>query len=67
MSEVVYVSKVKIERKSGPLRVAQLPGESQPVNFSVHGGIAKHYGIDESRLKESHAATIDYVVAALGG
>jgi hypothetical protein len=67
MSEVVYVSKVKIERKSGPLRVAQLPGESQPVSFSVHGGIAKHYGIDESRLKESHAATIDYVVAALGG
>jgi hypothetical protein len=67
MSEVVYVSNVKIERKSGPLRVAQLPGESQPVTFSVHGGIAKHYGIDESRLKESHAATIDYVVAALGG
>ncbi|MGZ4836697.1 MAG: hypothetical protein ACXVZZ_13725 [Terriglobales bacterium] len=67
MSEVVYVSNVKIERKSGPLRVAQLPGESQPVIFSVHGGIAKHYGIDESRLKESHAATIDYVVAALGG
>jgi hypothetical protein len=67
MAEVVYVSNVKIERRSGPLRVAQLPGESQPVSFSVHGGIAKHYGIDESRLKESHAATIDYVVAALGG
>jgi hypothetical protein len=67
MGDVVYVSKVKIERKSGPLRVAQLPGESQPVNFSVHGDIAKHYGIDTNRLKESHAATIDYVVAALGG
>ncbi|MBZ5627422.1 MAG: hypothetical protein LAO06_00985 [Acidobacteriia bacterium] len=67
MAEVVYVSNVKIERKSGPLRVAELPGESQPVSFSVHGAIAKHYGIDISRLKESHAATIDYVVAALGG
>jgi hypothetical protein len=67
MSDVVYVSNVKIERKSGPLRVAQLPGESQPVSFSVHGAIAQHYGLDPARLKESHAATIDYVVAALGG
>lgn len=67
MADVVYVSNVKIERKSGPLRVAELPGESQPVSFSVHGDIAKHYGIDTARLKESHAATIDYVVAALGG
>jgi hypothetical protein len=67
MADVVYVSNVRIERKSGPLRVAQLPGESQPVSFSVHGDIAKHYGIDTARLKEQHAATIDYVVAALGG
>jgi|HubBroStandDraft_3_1064219.scaffolds.fasta_scaffold375828_2 hypothetical protein len=43
MSEVVYVSKIRIERKMGPLRIAYLPGESQPVIFSVHGGIAKHY------------------------
>ena len=67
MGDVVYVSKVRIERKSGPLRVAELPGESQPVFFSVHGAIAKHYGLDPARLKESHAATIDYVVAGLGG
>ncbi len=67
MGEVAYVSKVRIERKKGPLRVAHLPGEAQPVVFSVHGGIAKHYGIDESRIPEQHAATIDYVIAALGG
>ncbi len=67
MAEVEYVSNVRIERISGPLRVAQLPGEAQPVSFSVHGAIAKHYGIDTARLKEQHAATIDYVVAALGG
>jgi len=67
MSDVVYVSNIRIERKSGPLRIAQLPGEAQPVAFSVHGGIAQHYGLDPSRLKESHAATIDYVIAGLGG
>ncbi len=67
MSDVVYVSNIHIERKSGPVRIAQLPGEAQPVVFSVHGAIAQHYGLDPARLKESHAATIDYVIAGLGG
>jgi hypothetical protein len=31
MSDVVYVSKSSIERKRGPLRIAHLPGESQPI------------------------------------
>jgi hypothetical protein len=67
MSEVVYVSKVKIERKVGPLRVAHLPGESQPVIFSVHGAIAKHYKVDPAKIGESHAATLDYVIASTAG
>jgi hypothetical protein len=67
MSEVVYVSKVRIERKGGPLRIARLPGESQDVIFSVHGAIAQHYKVDPANLKESHAATLDYVVAATAG
>jgi hypothetical protein len=29
MSKVVYVSKSRIERKVGPLRIAYLPGEAQ--------------------------------------
>jgi len=67
MGEVVYVSNVQIERRKGPLRIAHLPGEAQPVEFSVHGAIAKHYGIDENALPASHAATLDYIVAAAGG
>ena len=67
MSEVVYVSTVRIERKVGPLRIAYLPGESQPVTFSVHGGIAQHYKMDPAALKESHASTLDYVIAAAAG
>jgi hypothetical protein len=31
MSNVVYVSKSRIERKEGPLRIAYLPGESHAV------------------------------------
>jgi hypothetical protein len=67
VSDVAYISKVRIERKVGPLRIAHLPGESQEVIFSVHGAIAEHYKVDPAKLKESHASTIDYVIAATAG
>jgi hypothetical protein len=67
MSAVAYTSKVRLERRMGPLRIAYLPGESQPVVFSVHGAIAEHYKVDPANLTESHAATIDYVIAATAG
>jgi hypothetical protein len=67
MSKVAYTSKVRIVRQQGPLRIAYLPGEAQPVTFSVHGAIAEHYKVDPAKLTESHAATIDYVIAATAG
>ena len=67
MSEVAYTSRVRIERLKGPLRIAYLPGEARPVTFSVHGAIAEHYKVDPADLTESHAATIDYVIAATAG
>jgi hypothetical protein len=67
MSAVAYTSKIRLERRKGPLRIAHLPGEAQPVTFSVHGAIAEHYKIDPASLTESHAATIDYVIAATAG
>ena len=67
MSDVAYTSKVRIERVKGPLRIAHLPGEAQPIAFSVHGAIAEHYKVDPSTLTESHASTIDYVIAATAG
>jgi hypothetical protein len=67
MSDVAYTSRVRLERRTGPLRIAHLPGEAQPVVFSVHGAIAEHYKIDPASLTESHAATIDYVIAATAG
>ena len=67
MGKVVYVSRSRIERRQGPFRVAYLPGESQPVVYSVHGAIAKHYKIDPAKLTESHSSTIDYVISATAG
>ena len=67
MSNVVYVSKSHLERRQGPLRIAQLPGESNPVIYSVHGAIADHYKVDPTKLKESHSSTLDYVISATAG
>ena len=67
MGDVVYVSKSRIERRQGPFRIAHLPGESQPVSYSVHGAIAKHYKVDPAKLKESHSSTIDHVISATAG
>ena len=67
MPDVVYTSRVSIERVKGPLRIARLPGEDRPVVFSAHGAIAAHYRVDPAALGESHAATLDYVVAATAG
>src|SRR5258708_19781391 len=65
MGDVVYVSKSRIERKQGPLRVAYLPGASQPVIFSVHGAIAEHYKVDPPTLYQSHAPTLDFVTSSI--
>jgi hypothetical protein len=67
MSEdVVYTSRIKIERVKGPLRRAYLPREDQPVLFGVHSEIAEHYGVDP-QIHEPHATTLDYIVAAAAG
>jgi hypothetical protein len=66
MSDVAYVSKVRIERVKGPLRRAYLPAEPEPVLFGVHGAVAKHYGVTVEE-REAHATTLDYVVAAATG
>ncbi len=66
MDDVVYRSKVRIERQRGPIRLAWLPGERDPVKFGVHGAIAEHYGVPPDAF-EPHATTLDYIVAAAAG
>ena len=66
MSDVVYSADIKIERVRGPLRLAYMPAEADPVPFGVHGAIAEHYGVSPE-ISEPHATTIDYVIAAAGG
>lgn len=63
---VVYTSRVRIERKDGPVRLAYLPGEKEPVVFGVHSEVAEHYKVPPDRFPP-RATTLDYVVAAAGG
>ena len=66
MTDVAYTSRVRIERQTGPMRLAYLPAETDPVQFGVHSAIAEHYGVSPD-VAEPRATTIDYVVAAAGG
>jgi hypothetical protein len=66
MSQPTYIYEEIIERGSGAIRLAQLPAESAPVQFGVHGVIAKHYGLDPAAIKEPCASTLDYGIAAAG-
>jgi hypothetical protein len=64
MPDPTYVFEGRIDRGQGAIRLAQLPAEPAPVLFGVHGAIARHYGLDPATIKEPHATTIDYVIAA---
>ncbi len=65
-TDVVYTSRIRIERIKGPLRRASLPAEEAPVLFGVHSEIAAHYGVDPAQ-HPPHATTLDYLVAAAAG
>ncbi len=66
MSEVKYVSRVRVEPVKGKIRRARIPGEKEPVIFGVHSEIAEHYGVSPD-VEEPHSSTLDYLVAAAGG
>ena len=66
MADVVYRSRVRIERVNGPVRRAYLPIEREPVIFGVHGAVAEHYKLPPGAFEE-HSTTLDYLAAATAG
>jgi hypothetical protein len=66
MSDVTYVSKVRVDPVRGLIRRANLPAEEDTVLFGAHGEIAEHYGAPPEEV-EPHASTLDYLVVAAGG
>jgi hypothetical protein len=65
-SDVVYTSRVRIERIKGPYRKAYVPVMEEPIELGVHSEIAEHYGTNMD-VHEPHTATLDYLVAAAAG
>ncbi len=63
---VIYTSRVRIERLVGPMRLAYLPAEKEPVTFGVHSAIAAHYKLPPDKYPP-RATTLDYIVAAAAG
>lgn len=66
MSEVKYVSRIRVRREGGPLRRAWLPAEPEPIVFSTHDEVSEHYGVRPQDV-EQRATTLDYVIAAAAG
>jgi hypothetical protein len=64
MAEDVYTSRIRIERVQGPIRHAYIEPFEQPVRFGVHGAIRRFYGVEPA---EEIPATLDYMIAAVGG
>jgi hypothetical protein len=64
MGEVVHTSRVKIFKEKGPTRRAVIEGFSEQVYYGVHGGFKKYY---KDEPEKEHAATLDHIVAAVGG
>ena len=64
MGEIVHVSHVKIVKDKGPARRAYIENFPEPVRYGLHGGIKKFYGVEPA---EELPATIDHLVAAVGG
>ena len=65
-NDVIYRSKVRVERIKGSFRRAHLPVDEGPVYFGLHSEIATHYGVD-TQVVDPHNATLDYMVAAAAG
>lgn len=64
MLDPVYTSRIRIERVKGPLRQAFIEPFADPVRFGVHGAIKQFYGVEPD---EEVPATLDYMIAAIGG
>ncbi len=64
MGALVHTSRIRVERVKGPVRHAYIEQFPEPVRFGVHGGIKKFYGVEP---EEEVPATLDYMIAAVGG
>jgi organic hydroperoxide reductase OsmC/OhrA len=66
MAETVHHVNVHLTRERPPIRRARLEMTGDEVTFGVPGWQGEHYGFDPGSV-ETHAGTLDYLVASVGG
>ena len=66
MAKLLHTSKVKIQKEPGnsKIKMAQVEGFPDVVRMGIHGGIAGYFKLSPD---EPRPATLDYIVAAVGG
>lgn len=64
MGDLIHTSRIRIERIKGPIRHAYIEHFTDPIRFGVHSAIKKFYGAEPD---EELPATLDYMIAAVGG
>ena len=64
MSEVVYVSRARIEFVRGPIRHGYLGNVPEPVVYGMQGDLRAWYKVGPD--EPDTASTLDHIVAAVG-
>ncbi len=66
--EIVYISKVRVDRVKGQPKLKRIfvPAQDDPVLMGVHAEVAEFYGVNDD-AQEHYAATLDYIVGAAAG
>lgn len=64
--KVAYISRVRIERQEGRMRLAYLPAEKEPVTFGLPSELAAHCKVSTDAYP-MRATMLDYVIGAAGG
>lgn len=64
MAEMIYTSRVRVEKVRGPIRRAFIEPFAEPIRYGVHGAIKQFYGVEPD---EEIPATLDQIIAAIGG
>ena len=64
MADPVHISKIRIEQKQRPLRLAYVEGVREPIPMGLHDEIRHLYNVP---FDASFPSTLDYIAAGVGG
>jgi hypothetical protein len=66
---VAHTSRIRIEKHEGPHRTARVENFPEPIHFGMHGGIKQFYQGKYGREipGPEYPATLDYIIAGVGG